>query len=219
MRIIIMDVLISKCKLFNASLCPSYGNALQWQCPWPTRLKPVTLLQAGILVINVVGKECDVHIIQSTSIQVARQKLHHKWKEGKKSAEGRPLRKATKVHVYAQCLACLSKPERTYWSLTPHLDTVITEFSYSTKPERYSMETIQGQALICHHEMGPVVTQDLTVSKLAILARRYFTTLAKNENTRFFLKPMLTWVMIKIVDTSVHDHTKLHPDLQLWSLV
>ena len=36
------------------------------------------------------------------------------------------LRKATKVHVYVQCL---SKPERTSKSLTPQLDTVIIEVS------------------------------------------------------------------------------------------
>ena len=37
------------------------------------------------------------------------------------------LRKAQKVHVYAHVLACLPKPERTYWGSTPQLDTVIIE--------------------------------------------------------------------------------------------
>jgi len=40
------------------------------------------------------------------------------------------LRKATKVHVYLQCFSLsLSKPERTSWSLTPQLDTVIIQVS------------------------------------------------------------------------------------------
>ena len=68
-------------------------------------------------------------------------------------------------------LACLSKPERTYQSLAPQLDTIIIA-RISAKPERYSMETIQGPN-ICHHEMGPMVTQDFTVPKLSILAGRY----------------------------------------------
>ena len=39
------------------------------------------------------------------------------------------LRKATKVHVYVQCLSLFSKLERTSSSLTPQLDTVIIEVS------------------------------------------------------------------------------------------
>jgi len=39
------------------------------------------------------------------------------------------LKKATKVHVYVQCFSLFSKPERTSWSLTPQLDTVIIEVS------------------------------------------------------------------------------------------
>ena len=37
--------------------------------------------------------------------------------------------KATKCMCMSNVLACLSKPERTYWSLTPQLDTVIIEES------------------------------------------------------------------------------------------
>jgi len=57
------------------------------------------------------------------------EKLYPKWKEKKRKVMKVMLRKATKVHVYIQCFSLFSKPERTSWSLTPHLDTVIFEVS------------------------------------------------------------------------------------------
>ena len=58
------------------------------------------------------------------------------------------FRKATKVHVYVQCFSLFSKPERTSWSLTPQLNTVIFEVSsvkeLSLRGNIYT-EAIQGQ--------------------------------------------------------------------------
>ena len=51
--------------------------------------------------------------------------------------------------------------------------------------------------------MGPMVTQDFTVAKLAILAQRYLH-LPKMRN---FCKPLLAWVVIKNADTSMTTQT------------
>ena len=66
-----------------------------------------------------------------------RKIVHPKWKETRQLMNEW---KATKVHVYVQCFNFLSKPERTYWSLTPQLDTVIIELGL--KP--YGWEAIHG---------------------------------------------------------------------------
>ena len=102
-------------------------------------------------------------------------------------------------------LVLFPKPERAYWSLTPQLDTVVLEVSL-VKMLRLS----EGYGdyigpTICHHERGPMVTQDFTVAKLAILTWRYFY--AKNQKIRSLFKPLITWVVIKNVDTSVTTQT------------
>ena len=94
-----------------------------------------------------------------------RKIVHPKWKETRQLMNEW---KATKVHVYVQCFNFLSKPERIYWSSTPQLDTVIIEGS--PMAERQSMETIGPN--IFHHKI-PMVTQNFTVAKLAILTKRY----------------------------------------------
>ena len=55
-------------------------------------------------------------------------KLHHKWKEKNYSNEWLN-EKPQKCMCMPNVLACLSKPERTYWSLKSQLDTVIIEDS------------------------------------------------------------------------------------------
>ena len=89
-------------------------------------------------------------------------------------------------------LACYSKPERAYWSLTPQLDTVIIEES---SMKVLSLRSNPWRLYRTKHEMGPMVTQDFTAPKLPILAWRYLQLL----KMRGFFKPLLTWVM---VDTS-----------------
>ena len=65
--------------------------------------------------------------------------------------------------------------------------------------ERQSMETIGPN--IFHHKI-PVVTQNLTVAKLAILTKKYLHLLKIRLCNSF--NPLLTWVMI---DTSVSTQT------------
>ena len=122
---------------------------------------------------------------------MVKKKITNKWK-------------ATNVHVYVQCLALLSKPERTYWSLTPQLDTVVMGVSLVKMLRLRGYRDYIGPN-ICHHKRGPMVTQDFTVAKLAILAWRYFYS--KNQKIRPLFKPLITWVMIKNVDTSVTTQT------------
>ena len=57
-----------------------------------------------------------------------RKKLHLKWKEKNYSNEWMN-EKPQKCMYMLNVLAFLSKPERTYWSLTPQLETVIIEVS------------------------------------------------------------------------------------------
>ena len=76
--------------------------------------------QEGVVIV------CDCEFWQG----LAKVLLHPKWKENKNEVMKVMLRKATKVHVYVQCFSLsFSKPERTSWSLTPQLDTVIIEVS------------------------------------------------------------------------------------------
>ena len=62
----------------------------------------------------------------------------------------------------------VSKLERTYPSLTLQLDTVVTEVS--SLRLRGNLKRLYVGQNICHHKIGPMVIQDFTVAKLAILA-------------------------------------------------
>ena len=154
-------------------------NALQWQCPWPTRLKPVTLLQTGCCccchyIDECIGSCLQIHKIGVTAcmpdnvnsrkwselfyilyvhICVSSQSLplalettricdcfNQCCREGvmctlilpafrlrgknyttsgkeKKNAKEDLWEKPQPSMCMPNVLACLSKPERTYWSL------------------------------------------------------------------------------------------------------
>ena len=66
---------------------------------------------------------------------------------------------------------------------------------------------------ICHQLIEPMVTQDFTVIKLAILINMKVLTF---ENMRF-LKPLLTCAMIKNVnlDTGLLHHSTSHASIAL----
>ena len=89
-----------------------------------------------------------------------------------KNAKGRPLRKATKVHVYVQCFSFFPSL-RGLTKVWHHNLIPLSLKNHSAKPESEVFHGHHTGSNICHHEMGPVVTQDFTVPKLAILAGRY----------------------------------------------
>ena len=91
------------------------------------------------------------------------------------------------------------QPERTYWSLTQQLDTVVIEISVQVLRLRANPQRLQGPN-ICHPMT--MVTQDFKVTKLAILINMKVFTFVKDEKMRF-LKPLLTWVMNKNVHLTV----------------
>ena len=93
------------------------------------------------------------------------------------------LRKATKVHVSVQCFSLFSKLERTSWSLTSQLDTVIIEVS-SVKGL-----SLRGNTLRLYSAKHlPLInwTYGDTLAKLAILTWRYLYLL-KMRICYFFL--------------------------------
>ena len=78
--------------------------------------------------------------------------------------------KATKCMCMSNVSAFLSKPERTYWSLTSQLDTDFIEESsvkLLAKPERLSMQSIQGPN-------SSYYEQDFTMHKLAFAKNKNF---------------------------------------------
>ena len=70
-------------------------------------------------------------------------------------------------------LVFFAQPERIYWSLTPELETVVIEVStvqalmLRANPQRWHGAI--HLPYICYQGIGPTVTQDFTVTKLAIL--------------------------------------------------
>ena len=63
---------------------------------------------------------CDFHLkkkLTNNSTLSEKKKWMNEWMKSHKSA------------LVVQCFSFLSKPERTYWSLTPQLDTVVIEIS------------------------------------------------------------------------------------------
>ena len=124
--------------------------------------------------------------------------------------------KATKVHVHAQCFSisfpawegflkfdttawnsyhrstyCASTKVKSYWSM----------YCASAKVKSSPTAIVAMGPYICHQGIGPTVTQDFTVTKLAILTWRYLHLLKMRICNSF--KPLLTWVLIKNVDTAV----------------
>ena len=101
----------------------------------------------------------------------------------------------------------LSKPERTSWSLTPQLDAVIIEV-FSVKGL-----SLRGNPLRLYW------AKHLTLMNWTYGDTGFYSGQTKLPMKYLYLlkmricdslKPLLTWIMIKIVDIS---------DLQLWNLV
>ena len=110
--------------------------------------------------------------------------------------------KPPKYMCMSNVLACLSQPERTYWSLTPQLDTVIIEES---SVKALSLRGNPWRLCRAKHlpsQNGTYGDTGFYSAQTTYLSMKVLT-FAKNENIRFFFKLLLTWVMIKNVDTSV----------------
>ena len=129
---------------------------------------------------------------------------------GKKNTNEKPQ----KCTWLSNVLAFLSEPERTYWSLTPLLDIVVIEKSLVKtlrlrgNPWRlYRPEHLPSQNWT-YDDTG------LYSDRASYLSMKVH--LLKMRKLKFF-KPLLPWSMVKN-DTVQWPH-KLHPDLQLWSLV
>ena len=132
-----------------------------------------------------------------------------------KRKKGGMLRKATKVHMYVQWISLFSKPERTSWSLTPQLDTIIIQVSsvkgLSLRGNPLRLYRAKHLPWIGHTQC--TVTQDFTMAKLTILTWRYLYLLKMRicettDNLGYDQKC-----------SPFSDHTNVSHDLQLLSLV
>ena len=89
--------------------------------------------------------------------------LLHPKREGKNVLIKKRL--LTKVLAYAY-LAVLSQPRRTHLSLMPQLESIVIEVVM------VQVLRLRGHCMvpnICHQQMGPMIKQDFTITKSAIL--------------------------------------------------
>ena len=139
------------------------------------------------------------HVVVGTlKISLDRLKLHPKWKEKQKYSNEKP----------PKCM-CMPKVSFPVWDDLLKFDTTAWNsyhwsiYCASTKTEPELIHSYCTGPYICHHEMGPMHGDTGFYSAQTILKNMEVVTFAKDENIRFFFKPLLTWVMIKNVDTSV----------------
>ena len=94
--------------------------------------------------------------------------------------------------------ACASsKPQRTYWSLIPQLETVIEVSTVQVLRWRVNPWRLHGAKFLPSMNLYGGQTSYLNMNVLTIVKMRIWA----------FFKPLLAWSMIKNVDTSVTTQT------------
>ena len=110
------------------------------------------------------------------------------------------------------CPIFLSQPERTYWSLTPQLETAVIEVStvQVLRPKANPQRLHEAKHL---PSINWIYSHTGFYSGQASCLNMKVLTCAKDVIMHIFIKPLPTWVMIKML--TLRWLHKLYPDLQL----